>query len=260
MIPSAVASRLEKAAVDNGFDRELPRQVGWLGFASTQCPLHLWLSFVEERQYYVALSKRDVAESLMEFGIFVETELPNGATACIAVADIPALHRLVRRAFQLANTLPHELLHIFESRSTVLPSSTEIERMAIQRIGQDVFRSGLLEFWDGRCAISGLAIPDLLRASHIKPWASCDSDAERLDIYNGLLLSPHLDLLFDRGFITVGDDGRVVVSGLLSESDRRLLGVDRDLTVSGLQRGHLAYLPWHRELVYRQLKPQLSGL
>ncbi|MDC0682621.1 HNH endonuclease signature motif containing protein [Sorangium atrum] len=50
--------------------------------------------------------------------------------------------------------------------------------------------------------MTGLAVPALLRASHIKPWADCETDAERLDVYNGILLAPHLDAAFDRGFIT----------------------------------------------------------
>lgn len=90
--------------------------------------------------------------------------------------------------------------------------------MVVQCVGQDIFRQGLMEFWEGRCAITGLAVPELLRASHIKPWADCATDAERLDVYNGLLLAPHLDALFDQGFITIAADGRVVRSPALVSS------------------------------------------
>lgn len=64
----------------------------------------------------------------------------------------------------------------------------------------------------------------LLRGSHIKPWAACESDAERLDVLNGLLLAPNLDATFDRGLITVSNDGAVVVSDELSNGccDRRM--------------------------------------
>lgn len=65
--------------------------------------------------------------------------------------------------------------------------------MVVQRAGQDLFRQGLLDFWEGRCAVTGLAVPELLQSSHIKPWADCDTDSERLDIWNGFLLAPHLD-------------------------------------------------------------------
>ena len=119
--------------------------------------------------------------------------LPQGASGALSVADIPTLHRLVRRAFQLSKTLPDQLLRTFEEKTATLPRTTEAERLVVQRVGQDVFRAGLLDYWDGHCAISGLAVAELLRASHIKPWAACDSDAERLSVFNGLLLAPNLD-------------------------------------------------------------------
>lgn len=78
--------------------------------------------------------------------------------------------------------------------------------------------------------------PSLLRASHIKPWADCESDAERLDIFNGFLLAPHLDAAFDAGFITVGDEGEILVSELLREEDRRLLGLDRVMKLRDVYR------------------------
>jgi hypothetical protein len=92
--------------------------------------------------------------------------------AALTVADMPALHRLLRRAFQLSCTLPDELLHAFEKKVAALPKTTEAERLVVQRVGQDIFRAGLIDYWEGRCAITGLAIPELLRASHIKTRAS----------------------------------------------------------------------------------------
>jgi putative restriction endonuclease len=176
--------------------------------------------------------------------------LPRGALGGRSVTDIPALHLL--RAFQLSRTLPDELLHSFEEQAAALPRATEAERLVVQRVGQDLFRRGLLELWEGRCAVTGLAVPELLRAGHIKPWADCESDAERLDVWNGLLLAPHLDAAFDRGFITVADDGAVVVSPELGAEARRALGLDAPLHVRALQEGHRAYLPWHRERVFRR--------
>jgi predicted restriction endonuclease len=121
----------------------------------------------------------------------------------------------------------------------------------VQRVGQDLFRGGLIEYWEGRCAVTGLAVPELLRASHIKPWADCPADAERLDVFNGLLLAPHLDAAFDRGFITFADDGELIVSSALGDADRRLLGLDLPLRIRALHNGHRAYLPWHRERVFK---------
>lgn len=247
----ATITRLEKAAVDNGFDLELPRRGDWLGFASTQAPLRLWLSTFGDALFLAAFSQLHVARALADHGTPIASPLPPGAAAGRSVADIPALHRLVRRAFQLSRTLPDELLHAFQTRAAALPRTTEAERLTVQRVGQDLFRGGLLEYWDSRCAITGLAVAELLRASHIKPWADCAADAERLDVFNGILLAPHLDAAFDRGFITLADDGAVIVSSALPEPDRRILGLDAPLRIRSLHEGHRAYLPWHRERVFK---------
>jgi len=130
-----------------------------------------------------------------------------------------------------------------------------VERSIIQRVGQDIFRRGLLEYWDSRCAITGLAVPELLRASHIKPWAACENDAERLDVFNGLLLAPHLDAAFDAGFITVGDEGEILVSDLLGKGARGLLGLDQVMKLRGVADEHRQYLLWHRGRVFRQTRP-----
>ncbi len=253
--PPGIATRLEKAAVDNGFDRELPRVYAdereWLVFASTQAPLQVWFTATGKAAFFVALSQLNVARALGASGGPL-ADLPPGATAVLAVPDIPALHLVVRRAFQLSRTLPDELLRTFEQQTLALPRATEAERLVIQRVGQDVFRNGLLEFWEGRCAITGLAVPELLRASHIKPWADCETDAERLDVWNGLLLAPHLDAAFDRGFFTLSEVGEVIVSSELGESDRRVLGLSTPLRLGDLRAGHLQYLVWHRQKIFRR--------
>ena len=249
-----LASRLEKAAVDNGFDRELPSPssavVCWLAFASTQCPLRVWLGVRADGSFVVALSQDHVAHGLEELGTPSPQARPEGATAALIVVDIVALHRLLRRAFQLSKTLPDELLRAFERQTASLPRSTDGERVVIHRIGQDIFRRGQLDYWEERCAVTGLAVPSLLRASHIKPWADCATDAERLDVWNGLLLAPHLDAAFDRGLITFGDDGTIMFADALDARARQILGFDSNLRASGLGEGHRAYLTWHRQRVF----------
>lgn len=247
-----VASRLEKAAVDNGFDQELARDGDWLRFASTQCPLRVWLGTFGDAVFLAAFSQLNVARALGEYGTPMAAPLPKGALSGRTVPDVPAMHRLLRRAFQLSKTLPDQLLHGFEKQTASLPRSTEAERFVIQRVGQDVFRKGLLEFWEGRCAVTDLAVPELLRASHIKPWADCATDAERLDVFNGVLLAPHLDAAFDRGFITFGDDGALIVSSALGAHARIVLGLGHPLRARALSEGHRAYLPWHREKVFKK--------
>jgi len=251
MLTPVAITRLEKAATDNGFDLDLGRVADWLHFGSSQTSMRIWITVVGESLFLVAASRADVLDALTDLGVIFTNPLPRGAAGARSVSEIAALHHLLRRAFQLSHTLPDELLHVFEAETVNLPRSTEAERLVIQRVGQDVFRRGLLEYWDGRCAITGLAVPDLLRASHIKPWTDCERDAERLDVWNGLLLGPHLDAAFDAGFITIAEDGAVVVSDALLADARAILGLDRPLKVRGLHRSHERYLPWHRAKVFR---------
>jgi hypothetical protein len=250
MLPPATVTRLEKAAIDNGFDRELPRDGDWLSYGSTHAPLQVWLAAPSAGRLLVALSRGDVGRGLSELGSPVDAGVPRGASVVLDVENISALTQLLRRAYQLARTLPNELLKTFTQKTANLPRATEAERLVVQRVGQDVFRDGLLEYWEGRCAVTGLAVPELLRASHIKPWAVCETDAERLDVFNGLLLAPNLDALFDKGFITVADDGSVVVSGQLPAEARNLLGLTDVLRVARLTQEHRSYLHWHRGGVF----------
>ena len=241
---------LEKAATDNGFDLELEHSANWLSFASSQTSLRIWLTVLEDSRVLAAMSREDVLERLAGLGATATNPLPFGAAGALVIKCIAALHPLLRRAFQFSRTLPDALLQAFRAETKSLPRTTEAERLVVQRVGQDIFRNGLMEYWDGRCAISGLDVPELLRASHIKPWADCDTDAERLDVFNGLLLAPHLDAAFDSGFITVGDDGVVVVSDALSADARSALVLDEPLRIGGLHRSHEHYLPWHRSRVF----------
>lgn len=247
-----VVSRLEKAATDNGFDQPLAADGKWLVFESTQCPLRLWLGMFSEALFLAAFSHANVASALGEYGTPLVAPLPKGATAGRSVVDIPALHRLVRRAFNLSRTLPNELYFAFQKQVATMPSATEVERLQIQRVGQNLFRQGLLDLWEGQCAVTRLAIPELLRASHIKPWAACETDAERLDVYNGLLLSPSLDAAFDLGFITFDDDGMIAISESIDAESQTRLGIRGDLRVLHLTNNHRAYLPWHRDRVFRR--------
>ena len=78
--------------------------------------------------------------------------------------------------------------------------------------GQNIFRDALMEYWDGCCPLTGIREPELLRASHIVPWAECESDELRLDVHNGLLLSALWDCAFDAGLISFADTGRYCAS------------------------------------------------
>ena len=252
MLAAVTITRLEKVATDNGFDLDQEHTADWLCFGSSQTSMRIWLTANGESQYLAATSRADVLDGLAGLGAASSNLLPSGAAGARRVSEIAALHRLLRRAFQLSRTLPDALLHDFQVETANQPRATEAERLVVQRVGQDIFRRGLFEYWDGRCALTGIGVPELLRASHIKPWADCDTDAERLDVFNGLLLAPHLDAAFDAGFITIAAAGTVLLSNALPPDARSVLGLDRSLKVHGLHRGHRHYLPWHRAKVFRR--------
>ena len=254
MLAPVTITRLEKAATDNGFDLNVERTADWLSFGSTQTSMRIWLTAIGESQFCAVMSRADVLDGLSSLGVAFTNPVPSGAAGALSVSDVATLHRLLRRAFQLSRTLPDALLRVFQDEAANLPRATEAERLVVQRVGQDIFRRGLLEYWDGRCAITGLAVPELLRASHIKPWAACNTDAERLDVFNGFLLAPHLDAAFDAGFITIAEDGAVLVSNLLPLDAQPVLGLDKPLNVRGLHRSHERYLPSHRANIFRQYR------
>jgi putative restriction endonuclease len=105
-----------------------------------------------------------------------------------------------------------------------------------------------------RCAVTGLSQLEMLRASHMKPWAACENDMERLDPMNGLLLSAHWDAAFDSGLLTFDDDGTVLWSPMLSESARRLLiaGTVGEPKAAALRSSNLPYLSYHRAIVWEK--------
>lgn len=111
------------------------------------------------------------------------------------------LHHLLSRIAAICRVVSGEGLREFKKASKA-PNTTEAIQLAVQRVGQDIFRVSLMDYWASRCAVTGFEVPELLRASHIKPWSKCGTDAERLDVFNGLLLAPHLDVLFDGGWIS----------------------------------------------------------
>jgi len=127
--------------------------------------------------------------------------------------------RPLDRAYKLGVSLPDAPLAVFQKTTAALPTTTEAELLTVVRIGQDIFRDALLEYWNGRCPLTGITDPALLRASHIVPWAKCESDELRLDVHNGLLLSALWDCAFDSGLISFSNSGTVLRSAELSEPE-----------------------------------------
>lgn len=122
---------------------------------------------------------------------------------------------------------------------------TEKDSIVKSRIGQGIFRKGLIEYWHG-CAISQCPLTWMLIASHIKPWRDADNQ-ERLDPYNGLLLLPNYDKLFDLGYISFNSKGKIMYSRLLDKFDRETFGLTNNLHLVKLEEQHLKYLKYHND-------------
>jgi predicted restriction endonuclease len=127
-----------------------------------------------------------------------------------------------------------------------LLNSTQKQDMLNVRIGQRRFRKNVLDYWGHRCAVSNAKT--FLNAGHIKPWKNSD-DSERLDVFNGLALSPVYDRAFDVGLITFDAEGRIVVAELL-KPDIENLAITGNEQISGLTFRHQKYLEYHRNEVY----------
>ncbi len=128
----------------------------------------------------------------------------------------------------------------------------ETERKAVvsARCGQGRFRQNV-ESIEKLCRVTGVTDQRLLRASHIKPWRSCATNHERLDGYNGLLLAPHIDHLFDRGYISFAINGELMVSSKVRLDQLGLMGMRLPMNVGPFSPEQDRYLAHHREVVFR---------
>jgi hypothetical protein len=128
------------------------------------------------------------------------------------------------------------------------PDARETEREALvkARTGQGIFRSEVMALW-GCCAVTGCALSQILVASHIVPWKDA-TNAERLDPFNGLLLTPNLDRLFDQGLIAFKDDGSILLSKSLTAGMKAALGIHELCKLKFVRPAMLPYLQRHREL------------
>ena len=127
-----------------------------------------------------------------------------------------------------------------------VPDSTSRKGLVTSRIGQGAYRHRILKRWKYRCAVSASSVKEILIASHIVPWRE-STDEERVDIHNGLLLSPIYDALFDRHLISFDDEGRIILSKSVSEAEFLKLGITGDEKIENLSDRNKDYLKRHRD-------------
>lgn len=238
---------IEKTGHDSGFEYTVSEVTSAVTLGSARHPLHIEVSLDAGSAYRAQLLNPKpllVSELQRDFTL-------TGHTA--TCGSIDALAALFKRAAALAHSLPNQAEQDFDSAVAQeldkLPGGlkgTEVERMVRQRVGQDTFRKAMLEYWDGACAVTGVAIPEILRASHALPWAECNTDAQRLDVFNGFLLTANLDALFDRFLISFDQAGYVMVSDLIPAGTRASLGLGSSPKLRWLTPEHESYLHQHR--------------
>nr|WP_298522399.1 HNH endonuclease signature motif containing protein [uncultured Halomonas sp.] len=128
-------------------------------------------------------------------------------------------------------------------------AATQRTQLIQARIGQGLFRSRVAEL-EPCCRVTGVSDSRFLVASHIKPWSQSDND-EKLDGHNGLLLTPHVDHLFDKGYITFDNAGQLQISSQLPASvcqAWKLTPIEAPIALTETQR---AYMGYHRKQIFR---------
>ncbi len=124
------------------------------------------------------------------------------------------------------------------------PNYTERKGLVTSRVGQGWYRQEILKKWGNKCSITGCSLTEILISSHIKGWSECNED-ERLDVNNGILLSPNIDSLFDKHLISFQDNGSIMISSKVSKEDLEYLGISNSVKLK-VDDGMKKYLLHHR--------------
>lgn len=164
---------------------------------------------------------------------------------------------LLKRIAELFASLPDNPLEQYQKKlaefSDTEIQKTEAERLVKERVGQDIYRDALINYWGGACAVTGCTLKEALRASHAKPWKDCTSDAERLNVYNGFLLTANLDALFDKGYISFTNDGLIMLSSefMIFSGDMKGLGISKEMKLRWIEEKHQEFLDYHHKNVWK---------
>ena len=129
------------------------------------------------------------------------------------------------------------------SKPHLKPNKTERKGLVTSRVGQGFYRQELIKKFDNKCAVTGINLEEILIASHIIPWRH-SNDEERLDIENGILLSPLYDSLFDKNLISFQDNGDIIISKQIQDTELiSLIDINANIKIT---EGMKKYLINHR--------------
>ncbi len=242
--PFALASELRDAANEHGYRVGPEQAAGWIFFRSASAPGEIAVAATAvgmSGPFFLSVEHPGAAR---EMDAEQATPCAKGHAAAFTFTNRDAFFGGVSQAYRLSMSLPTLPLEEYHKEIAHL-GDTEADRVQKMRIGQDRFRSALMIYWNATCPLTGINDISLLRASHIVPWVDCDSDGERLNVYNGLLLSSLWDAAFDAGLLSFDASGRAIPSPTLSDKSKTELRLDdvKPLILSGEHRQRLA---WHR--------------
>jgi putative restriction endonuclease len=185
---------------------------------------------------YLAEIPEDLANMLGRLGDSAIPSVP------LVASPEPLSASIAEEEAQLAN---------LQGRSDI--GEAEKRQLIKARRGQGIFRTNV-RMNESHCRVTGIADPAHLRASHIKPWKDC-SDAEKLHGCNGLLLAPHIDHLFDRGWISFTNEGNLLVTESLNTAVLRAWSIPESFNAGSFSPLQKEFLAFHREHVFRTDAP-----
>jgi putative restriction endonuclease len=186
---------------------------------------------------------------------------PDGGGNQVYLANIPQsmamilnklLNNKVQQIYDQASLINDEQSDQLDAELELLKRKdipeTEKQQLVKARRGQGLFRSRV-SMIEPACRITGVTKKAYLRASHIKPWSK-SNDTEKLDGNNGLMLSPHVDYLFDKGLISFLNNGDILVSSKLDRKVMHLWNIPNDMNVGKFSNHQSIYLEYHRLEVF----------
>jgi hypothetical protein len=178
----------------------------------------------------------------------LELDLPLSILCSEPMAERLLVDNAARLVMSGSNFEEQQALEDLQSRTDLAPRTKK--QLIDARIGQGCFRGRIL-LAELSCRVTGVSAPNHLRASHIKPWKESD-DFERLDRNNGLMLSPHIDHLFDQGYMTFEPDGRMILAAEVPADVVSRWQLQQTVPPRPFSNQQTRYLNYHRANRFRR--------
>jgi hypothetical protein len=223
--------------------------IGWLvevEFSQLQVPIVPKEHLINLRKYLTTKSAPLDAEGNGRERYLVELE-EGLALALIAISNVPL--ELMSRELAPVQDSESDYEIKLEIQAKHLEGDPEKIQLTKSRRGQGIFKANVRLIED-HCRVTGVTNIKHLRASHIKPW-SISSKEEKLDGHNGLLLSPHVDHLFDRGFISFKNSGDLLVSKELNPIVLEQWSINKSENVGAFTKNQSKYLEFHQDSIFQ---------